>query len=224
MDMLNDALAGGWLHNFQRLFAGLFGALLLTACSGSGSPETIPGPITHWPPDEPGKPERLATPLPEGADPLAWWKSTFFDPLPSSIYSDGYTAKVAAALIKETNERRADNGVQPVLEDNLLDRVAQAHAIDEATRDYWNHRNPEGMGSHARVLAASGITVTAGGENSAVADVLGSHTASQVIRSFEFHPGHRELLLNPDVQRIGIGVYQYAPDEQVHIIQLLMAY
>jgi uncharacterized protein YkwD len=124
----------------------------------------------------------------------------------------------------ETNRRRVDNGLLAVSEDKMLDRVAQAHAVDEATRDYWNHLNPEGMGSHARVMAASGITVTAGGENSAVSDSMGNQTAVQVIHSFEHHPGHRELLLSTAVQRIGIGLYQYAPGEQVHIIQLLMTY
>ena len=199
-------------------------ALLLTACSGPGSPAAPPNLKPHWPPDNPRQAGRLATPLPAGADPLVWWKDTFFDTLPSAIYADAYSAKVAAALIMETNERRVDNGLASVFEDELLDRVAQAHAIDEATRDYWNHKNPEGMGSHARVLAASGITVMSGGENSAVADELSAHTANKVILSFEHHTGHRELLLSSEVERIGIGVYRYAPGEQVHIIQLLMTY
>jgi uncharacterized protein YkwD len=224
MTRANDAPNSWRLHIHPRFFAALLAALLLTACSGSPS-TTPPNLAPHWPPDNPAHPERLASPLPAGADPLVWWKATFFDTLPSEVYPDSYAAKVAASLIKETNKTRANNGgLPPVVEDPLLDRVAQAHAIDEATRDYWNHKNPEGMGSHARVLAASGITVTAGAENSSVSDTLNDVTAGTVVVSFLHHVGHRELLLNKDVRRIGVGIYRYAPDEQVHIIQLLMDY
>ena len=220
----NDGPFPAWLQAFRHCFPAILAAMLLTACTGPGSPATPPDLARRWPPDEPRQAVRLATPLPLGNDPLEWWKSTFFDTLPQSVYADSYSAKVAVALIKETNERRADNGLAAVSEDPLLNKVAQAHAIDEATRDYWNHRNPEGMGSRDRVLAASGIAVTAGGENSAVANSLDDRTAAVVVRSFEFHPGHRELLLSAEVQQIGVGIFQYARGEQVHIIQLLMTY
>jgi uncharacterized protein YkwD len=220
----NDGPYAAWLQAFRHCFPAILAALLAAACTGPASPIAPPDLTRRWPPDEPRQAARLTTPLPPGADPLVWWESTFFDTLPQSVYADSYSAKVAVALIKETNERRADNGLAAVSEDHLLSRVAQAHAFDEATRDYWNHRNPEGMGSRDRVLAASGIAVTSGGENSAVANSLDNRTAAVVVHSFEHHAGHRELLLSTEVQRIGVGIYQYGPQEQVHIIQLLMTY
>src|SRR4051794_16890702 len=115
----NDARNSGGLHGWGRLFCLQLVALLLTACAGSSPapPQLAP----HWPPDNPRQPERLATPLPAGADPLVWWKATFFDTLPAAIYSDGLSSKVAESLIEETNKVRADNAVGPVSEDPLLD-------------------------------------------------------------------------------------------------------
>ena len=217
-----DAGFGPRLHTLLLLIPTL---LLLGSCTGSAPATTPPEVIgDKWPPAAPKHPERLATPLPSGADPLVWWKATFFDPLPPSIYPDQAMATLAHNLITQTNKARADNGLPAVSEDLLLDRVAQAHAVDQGIRDYWNHKNPEGMGSHDRVMAASGITVTAGAENSAVESIVAGDTAQVVITAFLNHPGHRELLLNPAVTKVGFGVYRYAPGEFTFVVQLLMAY
>jgi uncharacterized protein YkwD len=200
----------------------ILSAVLLASCTSGSAPEGPQVGRPGWPPSKPRHPERLASAFTPGSDPLVWWKSAIFDSVPAGIYSDPGHAALARSVIVETNKTRAGHGLGAVSEEIVLDRVAQAHARDQAIRDYWDHKSPEGMGSRDRVKAASGIVVTVGGENSAVQS--GPTSGGSVVRSFELHAGHRELLLNTGVKRIGVGVYQYAPGEAVHVVQLLMDY
>ena len=102
-----------------------------------------------------------------------------------------------------------------------LNKETIARESDQATRDYWAHSNPEGLGSRQRVLAATGRNVIEGGENSSIG-LSGAESAQQIVHGWLTHTGHRELLLNPDVRYIGAGVYQYSGSEPVHFTQLLV--
>jgi uncharacterized protein YkwD len=195
--------------------------LLCAACSGSGSSDNILTPPGQWwPPETPRQRNRLHV-ISQSSDPQHWWVSNVYSLLPADTYDSALHADYAAQLARETNEVRRSHSLPPVQVDPLLNRVAQAHAMDQAIRDYWSHTTPEGLGSHLRLAAAGGPQVLAGGENSS-ANPIGLPPASQVVRSYEHHPGHRELLLHPEVTRIGVGVYRYAPNEMYHVVQLLM--
>jgi uncharacterized protein YkwD len=154
---------------------------------------------------------------------LEWWRVNIYEQVPPDCYNTAEQREFAKNFIDSTNRTRQAHGLQPVVNHPLLQRVAQAHARDQATRDYWSHNTPEGLGNWQRVEAAGGPPIAAGGENSATSpDSL--PVPAVIVRDFELHPGHRELLLNPDVEYIGVGVYQYAPDETYHVVQLLMKF
>lgn len=195
------------------------GLLLLTGCGGGGS--AVEPIIPGWPPDLPRQPQRLVLSHPDEANPQLWWSENILSLVPPDIYGDSYFRRRAAEVVQATNERRAAYGLPAVQELPLLDRVAQAHAMDQAIRDYWAHKTPEGLGSHDRIRAAGGGEVSVGGENSTIS-FHNYGNGDEIVRSFENHPGHRELLLNPDVRYIGVGVYDYGPGENEFIMQLLV--
>lgn len=198
--------------------------LLAAACFATGgcSGGSTPDP-RDWPPGSPRHPERLVLSSPGETDPLQWWKLNIESLVPEGIYPDSGTAHAAGDFIAATNAKRTAAGLEPLQMVSSLNRVAQAHAMDQATRDYWNHRTPEDLGSRDRIRAALGLEVTAGGENSSVARP-GQTTVEQVVEHFSIHAGHRELLFSPDVRYIGVGIYNYSDSEHVHYVQLLVDY
>lgn len=189
----------------------------VTGCAG-GAPERIePG----YPPEEPRQPERLALIAPNVGEPLEWWRANIFQALPADTYDNDNQAEAAAELLAATNAIRVEHGLAPVEPLPLLDRVAQAHARDQAIRDYWSHRTPEGLSSRQRILAASGYSVVVGGENSAIGNQQ-TNTPGQIVHGWLTHSGHRELLLNPAVTHMGAGVDNYRSGEWTFYVQLLV--
>ncbi|MEZ5338094.1 MAG: CAP domain-containing protein [bacterium] len=206
------------MHGLRHCLA----AVLLVLCSACGSSGGTP-PVQDYPPARPRHPERLSLALPGESEPLAWWAGNILSLVPDSIYPDSATAQQAGALAQETNRLRTEAGLSPVTSLPLLNRVAQAHAMDQAIRDYWNHRSPEDLGSRDRISAAGGERVLHGGENSAVA-YPGETSVERVVLNFSLHPGHRDLFYDPEVRFTGVGIYNFAPSEQVHYVQLLVSF
>ena len=194
--------------------------LCLAGCSAGSSPISNE---RDYPPGTPANPERLASTMPDGADPQAWWSASILSLVPAEVYPDAGIAREAGRLVEATNRKRLAAGLNPVQVLPALDKVAQAHAMDEAIRNYWNHMTPEGLGSSDRIRASGLGEVTAGAENSAVARPKDS-SVEQVVEKFSIHQGHRELLFDPAVQYIGVGIYNYSRDEHVHYVQLLVSF
>ena len=193
--------------------------LLCTTCSGGGATDNS----RDYPPGSPSHPERLSLSNPDETDPLLWWHDNILSLVPEAVYPDTKTAQQAGRFIEETNRKRTEAGLPELQTLPSLNPVAQAHAMDQAIRDYWNHRTPEDLGSRDRIAAAGAGTVLVGGENSSVARP-GASTVDLVVENFSIHPGHRELLYNTGVEYIGVGIFNYSPDEHVHYVQLLVSF
>lgn len=204
------------LRLLSRAILCIFLAHLL-GCAGGPPGRIEPG----YPPEEPRQPERLALVAPEITEPLEWWRVNILEALPATTYDNDSQAEAAAKLLEATNAIRLERGLAPVEPLPLLDRVAQAHARDQAIRDYWSHHTPEGLSSHQRILAASGLAVVAGGENSAIGNQE-TNTPGQIVQGWLLHRGHRDLLLNPDVTHMGAGIYNYRSGEWTYYVQLLV--
>lgn len=201
----------------QRILWFILWMLLVASCSGGGV-TTNP-----WPPSSPRQPDRLQLVAPNETDSLDWWRENILIGLANSGEQDEGQQQYVRELLGETNRVRLANGLAPVELLDSLNSVAQAHAIDQATRDYWAHRSPEGLPSSRRIEAATGLIVLAGGENSSIG-LTGLETAESMVRGWENHSGHRELLLNPDVQYMGGGWAQYSRDEPLFVTQLLVSF
>ncbi len=114
-------------------------------------------------------------------------------------------ASEEAALLQQINTFRQQNGNPgDLVREAQLDSAAAAHSRDMATRCYFAHVNPEGLDPFDRIKAA-GYTATPWAENLYVGS--GSfQSAAQAIESWRTSTkGHREAILDPKANEIGIG-------------------
>ena len=103
------------------------------------------------------------------------------------------------ALFAMVNEARATEQSPALIRDGVLDGIAERHA--EAMRKLKRIAHDAGDGDPQSRVQASDLSVLAAGENVAHAlDVTRAH------RALWASPSHRENLLQPRFDRIGIGV------------------
>lgn len=159
------------------------------ASSSPTAEESTPAPS---PTPTPEQTTRSPEPEPEPSSP------------PTTTAPDPTSApEVAAAeqVITLVNEERARAGCAPLVRDDGLTRLAQAHSRDMAERGYFSHDDPEGRTPWDRA-AAAGVD-NLGGENIA----KGQTDAQTVMASWMASDGHRANILNCDFRTIGVGVH-----------------
>jgi uncharacterized protein YkwD len=98
------------------------------------------------------------------------------------------------------NQNRAQNGCGALKEDTRLDTAAQAHSVDMAQHNYFDHTTPSGVTFDQREKAAG--YPSPGGENIAE----GQTSAQQVMTDWMNSEGHRANILNCQFTAIGIGL------------------
>ncbi len=122
-------------------------------------------------------------------------------------------SRIKDAVIDSTNAEREKAGLPPLRYNSLLEYSAQQYAADMQRRDFFSHETPEGGTLQERVQATGygAITLeTCGcdwfrvdfGENLA----KGQQSVVQVMRDWMASPKHREAILSPQFQDIGIGL------------------
>lgn len=99
-----------------------------------------------------------------------------------------------------TNGLRALNGVLELKYCADASKVARAHSTDMATRNYFNHENPEGESVGDR-LTKGEIIWYACAENI----VAGYYDPYAIANGWYNSEGHRKNILNPKYKYIGIG-------------------
>ncbi len=104
------------------------------------------------------------------------------------------------------NSIRQANGLYVLTTQSGLGALARVHSDDMLARDYLSHVNPEGKNPGDRI-AAAGITVTAWGENIAMAEGL-ADPVEDIVQGWMDSPGHRENILRPGWTHTGVGVAQ----------------
>lgn len=115
----------------------------------------------------------------------------------------GYTAAQISPeeVIKLTNDQRQANGLQPVKMDPELNVAAAAKAADMFARDYWAHVSPIGTQPWYFITSA-GYSYRYAGENLA----RDFSSPQSVVQAWMDSPSHRDNLLNPKYQDIGLAV------------------
>ena len=121
-------------------------------------------------------------------------------------------ADPAQALFSMVNEARATEQSPPLQRDSVLDGVAQRHA--EAMRELKRVAHDAGDGDPQSRVQASSPSVLSAGENVAHAlDLTRAH------RALWASPSHRENLLEPRFDKIGIGVAS-DPDGSIWVCEV----
>ncbi|MFJ3814347.1 sigma-70 family RNA polymerase sigma factor [Streptomyces sp. NPDC090056] len=121
---------------------------------------------------------------------------------PTATKQDSGHSSVEEQVIALVNAERAKEGCGAVTGNSLLARAAQGHSDDMATRDFFDHTNPDGAGPGERVTS-TGYGWSTYGENIA----MGQRTAEQVMESWMNSPGHRANILNCSFKELGVGLH-----------------
>jgi len=104
------------------------------------------------------------------------------------------------ALLSETNQHRASNGLGPLGLNGKLNSSAQAKAADMVSLDYWAHVSPNGTQPWAFIEAA-GYSYQKAGENLA----YGFSTSASTLVGWMNSPGHRANILDTNYAEVGFG-------------------
>lgn len=107
-----------------------------------------------------------------------------------------------AGIIEWTNFQREKYGILPLKENSQLNASAAIKVEDMFKNQYFSHYSPndQGVGDLAKIVGYDFILI---GENLA----LGNFKDDQsLVLSWMESPGHRENILNPKYQEIGVAV------------------
>jgi len=104
-------------------------------------------------------------------------------------------------LIELTNKERGKQGLQPVSENEALDKAAALKAQNMFAENYWAHFSPSGKTPWDFILG-SGYKFTFAGENLA----KNFYSSDDVVSAWMASQTHKDNLLNPKYQNIGIAV------------------
>lgn len=104
-------------------------------------------------------------------------------------------------LFDLTNASRVQNGLAPLIWDDLVQETASGHSLDMAQNDYFEHTNLEGQSPFDR-MKNDNIFFKAAGENIA----YGQLSSIFAHESFMNSISHRENILKSDFESLGVGV------------------
>ncbi len=100
------------------------------------------------------------------------------------------------------NKERAKHGLEPLTLSTTLSDIARLKAKDMNDRGYFSHQSPT-YGSPFDMLRDHGISYRSAGENIA----KGYPDAESLMQGWMSSPGHRQNILNPNYDKIGVGLY-----------------
>lgn len=105
-------------------------------------------------------------------------------------------------VLELINIERRKNGLNDLVSDNNLSIVAKAHSQDMYERNFFSHTTPDGFSPFDR-MKNYGISYRYAAENIAA----GQSSPDEVVTSWMNSAGHRENILNPNFNKIGIGYF-----------------
>jgi uncharacterized protein YkwD len=103
-------------------------------------------------------------------------------------------------ILNLVNEERAKVGADPLQINEQLDQAADLHTQDQASINTLSHTGSNGSNSADRILN-TGYQYSTTGENVAV----GYPDAEAVMAGWMASDGHRENILNPSFEELGVG-------------------
>lgn len=113
-----------------------------------------------------------------------------------------YITQYQLRVVELVNIERAKVGLHKLSLWTELSNVAMEKSKDMATFNYFSHTSPN-YGSPFDMMKSFGILYRAAGENIA----YGQESPERVVQAWMNSQGHKENILRPEFNRIGIGVY-----------------
>lgn len=122
-----------------------------------------------------------------------------------SVYRPGVlginSSITVSQVIAGTNIERQKRGLAPLYENQTLSQAATAKAQNMFEENYWAHFSPSGKDPWGFILK-SGYKFSYAGENLA----RNFYNTDEVVSAWMNSPSHRDNILNPNYQDIGIAV------------------
>ncbi len=116
----------------------------------------------------------------------------------------GYAANISPSeVIRLTNEKRAQSGLNPLSENSTLSAAAVAKGNDMLAKGYWAHFAPDGT-SPWSFFNKFGYRYRYAGENLA----RDFSSAPSAVDAWMNSPTHKENIMNLNYKEIGIGVVE----------------
>lgn len=110
-------------------------------------------------------------------------------------------------VVELTNIERSKVGLPPLKFNPVLAGAAQKHSVDMALNDFFGHTSSDGSGVGDRI-EAEGYNWSFCAENV----YAGGATPEAAVTGWMNSSGHRQNILNPNAQEIGVGYYFLADD------------
>ena len=107
------------------------------------------------------------------------------------------------------NRDRKLNGLTPLVEDPLLAKAAQLHAMDMLRRKFYGHVNPDGLNPTDRfrlVGGNDGVGENITMQNQSYGITLNFRLVERFHKGWMYSKGHRENLLSTRYGRFGYGI------------------
>lgn len=106
-------------------------------------------------------------------------------------------------IIEETNQERQKAGLSVLIENAALNQAATLKAQNMFEENYWAHFSPSGKDPW-KFISSSGYKFLYAGENLA----RNFQTSENVVRAWMGSASHRENILSPKYEEIGIAVVE----------------
>lgn len=103
-------------------------------------------------------------------------------------------------MIDLVNNERQKNGLQSLIVDPELTRIARIKSQDMVDNNYFSHNSPT-YGSPFEMLSSFGVKYLHAGEN-----LAGNRSVDAAHNALMNSAGHRQNILNPNFTHIGVGV------------------
>ena len=125
----------------------------------------------------------------------------------SNNSGDNSNEEFTQKVLELTNDFREENGLEPLKWDPELAQAAQDYSETMGEQDFFDHTGKDGSLPWDRT-AAAGDDNTKVGENIAA----GQLTPEEVVQDWINSPDHRENMLDPDYEFLGVGYHEQNPD------------
>jgi len=122
-----------------------------------------------------------------------------------------FGADMASALVDQMNRERAAHGLKPLHVNDELSAAALDRIDDMFAKHYFSHVSPDGI-QPWQWADKRGYDYHAMGENLAV----GYPSAESVVDGWMHSPKHRDNVLRPVFNEVGIAVVPASPQRPFH--------
>ncbi len=129
--------------------------------------------------------------------------------------SNAFSSSSEQQLFQLTNQARASAGLRSLHWDSTLASLARARAKDMIVRNYFSHQIPPDGHTVFDVMSNDGYCFKLAGENIGWNNYPDDQSTAEIQTMFMNSPDHRQNILGPAWDVVGIGAYKGADGKKM---------